>query len=230
MSKSGDKSIASHKMGAEEFIMMRLHSDRFHKNIPPHIAPSFDSKSRYQVALLAQACESISFDSNETGQCDELHLWLQLASLEESEAVKGAELMLPSMRWYQLASASSNATSRGYLKTFGFSPMNLEKIYLHEHGGAIAFPDGGMIEWSTTGHGKSLPRVGVNHVVYTTKDGPNAVGHRIAALLSDTVMEQSGRVSIQTKSLEPFLFEGEMFAAAVNRMSKLEADVIWQQH
>ena len=138
--------------------------------------------------------------------------------------------MLPSMHWYQLASASSNATSRGYLQTVGFSPLNLEKIHFHEHGGSILFPDGGRIEWSTTGHGKRLPRVGVNHVVYTTKDGPDVVGHRIAALLSDTVMEQPGRVSIQTKSLEPFLIEGERFAAAVNRMTKLEADVIWQQH
>ena len=70
----------------------------------------------------------------------------------------------------------------------------------------------------------------MNHILFVTADEPEAVGHRIAALVSDTVMEQPARIHIQTAALDPFLLEGEKLTAAVHRMSKLEADVVWQLH
>lgn len=217
-------------MGAEDFIMMRLPSDRFRSSIPSHYTPPVDGKSQFQAVLLAQVCASNSFDSDETGQADELHLWLQVTSSNAGALVKGADIMLPTFHWFALSSATSNAAARSYLQSFGFSPMNLNKIALREHGGSLSFSNGGRIEWTIVGPGKRLPRVGVNHVLFVTADEPGADGHRIAALVSDTEMEQPGRIHIQTAALEPFLLEGERFAAVVYRMSKLEADVVWRQH
>jgi len=230
MSKLLDMTVATRKVGAEDIIMMRLPADRFRNSIPSHYDPPVDDKSRYQVALLAQSCEGNSFDNDETGRTDELHFWLRVASSNPGPHVKGADIMLPSMHWFALASATSNAEAGSYLESFGFSPLNLEKIDLHGHGGSLTFPGGSRIEWTIAGPGKGFPRVGVKHVIFVAADGPDAAGHRVTALVSDTVMEQPGKVHIQTAALEPFLFEGERFAAAVHRMSKLEADVVWRRH
>lgn len=225
-----DMTVVTRKVGAEDIIMMRLPADRFRNCIPSHLNPPVDDKSRYQVALLAQSCERNSFDKNETGRTDELHFWLQVASSSPGPLVKGADIMLPSMHWFAVASATSNPDAGSYLKSFGFSPLKLEKIALRSYGGSLAFPGGSRINWTIAGPGKGLPRVGVRHVIFVAADGPDAVGHRVTALVSDTVMEQLGKAHIQTAALEPFLFEGERFATAVHRMSKLEADVVWQRH
>lgn len=225
-----DMTVAARKVGAEDIIMMRLPADRFRNRIPSHYHPSVDDKSRYQVALLAQSCEGNSFDKNETGRTDELHFWLRVASSNPGPHVKGADIMLPSMHWFALASATSNADAGSYLESFGFSPLNLERIDLRAHGGSLAFPGGSRIEWTIAGPGRGLPRVGVRHVIFVAADGPGAAGHRVTALLSDTVMEQLGKVHIQTAALEPFLFKGERFPAVVHRMSRLEADVFWRRH
>jgi hypothetical protein len=225
-----DMAAATRKVGAEDIIMMRLPSDRFRNCIPSHYEPPVDDKSRYQVALLTQSCERNSFDNDETGRTDDLHFWLRVASSNPGPHVKGADIMLPSMHWLALASATSNADAGRYLESFGFNPLNLEKIDLQGHGGSLAFPDGSRIVWTIAGPGKGLPRVGVRHVIFVAADGPDAAGHRITALVSDTVMEQPGKVYIQTAALEPFLFEGERLPAAVHRMPKLEAGVVWGRH
>ena len=188
MSKVPDKTTTTRKVGMEDIIIMHLASNRFRNNIPLHYAPPADEKSRYQVALLAQSCESNSFDDCETGRADELHFWLQVASSNEVASVKGADIMLPSIHWYALAAATNNTKAQSYLQSFGFNPMTLEKVNLRKRGGLLTFPDGGRIEWSITDPGKGLRRVGVNHVIFVTEDGPGAIGHRIAALLSDTMM------------------------------------------
>jgi hypothetical protein len=230
MSIVPDNTVATRKVGAEDIIMMSLPTDRFRGIIPPHYAPPVNDTSLYQVALIAQACKSNSFDNYETGRTDEVHFWLQVASSNAGMHVKGADIMLPSMQWFALACASRNVMARNYLKKLGFSPKSLQNIYLKKHGGSLSFPDGGLINWTFTGPGKALPHVGVNHVIFVAEDKPNAIGHRVAALLSDTVMQQPGSIHIQTAALEPFLLEGERIAAVVHRMSKLEARVVWQQH
>lgn len=229
MSKLLDKSISSCKVGSEDIIMMRLPSERFSKIVPSHYAPLADDKLRYQVALLAQDCDGISFDKDEIGPTYELHLWLQISVSNPGAPLKGADIMLPSVHWFSLASATSNDTARSYLKSFGLSPLPLEKIDLTENGGLLAFPDGGHIDWSTFGSGKALPRVGVNHVIFVAADGPNATGHRVTALLSDAVMEQRGKVHIQTAIFEPLLLEGEKLSTVIHRMHQLEADIIWKR-
>ncbi len=230
MSAVPDKTMATRKVGAEDIIMINLPANRFRNSIPAHYDPQTDKKSRYQVALLAQACEGYSFDNYEAGRTDELHFWLRVASSNPGAPVKGAEIMLPSMHWLALASATSNATARSYLQSFGFSPLDLEKINLRRHGGSLAFMDGRRIEWTITGPGKGVARVGVKHVIFVATDGPDAAGHRVAALLTDTVMEQPGKIRIQTAALEPFLLRGESFPAAIHRVPKLEADVVWRRH
>lgn len=209
--------------------MMRLPSERFRNIVPAHYDPPVDDKLRYQVALLAQDCDSILFNRDETGPTYELHLWLQMATSSPGRHLKGADIMLPSVRWLALASATSNDTARAYLQSFGFSPLHLEKIELAGNGGSITFPDGGRIEWTTAAPGKAFPRVGVNHVIFGAADGPNAAGHRVTAWLSDAIMEQPGRVRINTAIFEPLLLEGEGLSTFIHRMHKLEADIVWRQ-
>jgi hypothetical protein len=221
--------VRSRKVGSEEIIMLNLPAGRFRGRIPAHHHLQAEGKSRYRVALLAQACESYSFDREEIGRADEFHFWIRIASTEPGTRLKGADVMLPGMNWFALSSAASNAAARGYLRSFGFNPLGLEKVALRGRGGVLDFSEGGRITWTIMREGKESDRVGVNHVIFTAKDGPGAAGHRVAALLNGAVMEQLGRVHIQTNALEPFLFRGERFAAAVNRVAKLEADILWQR-
>jgi hypothetical protein len=218
------------KVGAEDIIMMHFPTDRFRKIIPSHYHPPVVDKLGFQIALLAQNCEINSFNNDETGPNDELHLWLQVGSSNPGALMKDADRMMPSMHWFALLSATSNNTARSYLQSFGFTPLNLEKIELQEHSGSLVFKDEGLIEWTIIGPGKELPRVGVNHVIFVAADGPDAVGHSVAALVSNTVMGQPGIINIQTAALEPFLLKGERFSTVIHRMPKLEANVTWQKH
>lgn len=230
MIESTGKLVASRKIGSEDIIMLNIPSDRFRGGIPSHYNLQADSKSRYRVALLAQACESYSFDNDEVGWTDEFHFWIWIASSNNGTLIKGADIMLPSMDWLALTSATSNAAARNYLRSFGFSPLGLEKVDLRGHGGSLAFSDGGRITWTIVGAGKEPNRVGVNHVIFVAKDEPGAAGHRVAALLNRAEMERLGRIHIQTDALQPFLFRGERFPAVINRVPKLEADIFWQRH
>ena len=67
MRKLPDNSMSSRKVGSEDIIMMRLPSERFRKIVPSHYDPPVYDKLRYQVALLAQDCDSILFNKDETG-------------------------------------------------------------------------------------------------------------------------------------------------------------------
>lgn len=221
--------VKNQKVGAEDIIMMQLPADRFHNSVPSHFNPPVDNKSRCQVALLAQSCEGNSFDNDQAGRTFDLHFWLQVASSDPGMKVEGAEMMLPSVSWLSLVSATSNGDAKKYLESFGLKPLYLGKINLLESGGNLVFPDEGRIEWAVTGPGKGFPSIGVNHVVFVKTDGPDAAGHRIAALVSDVLMEQQGEVIIQTAALEPFLLRGERFPVKIHRMSKLEAGVVWQK-
>lgn len=229
MRKLSDNSISSRKVGTEDIMILRLPTERFHKIVPSRYDPMVDDKSRYQVALIAQDCDSVLINKDETGPTNELHLWLQVGVSNPSTHLKNAGLMLPSVHWFSLASATSNITARRYLQSFGFSPKYLEKIEWAENGGSLAFPDRGHIEWTTVGPGKALPRVGVHHIIFVAAGEPNAVGHRVTALLSDAIMEQPGRVHIQTAIFEPFLLEGEELSTVIHRMHRLEADIVWRQ-
>lgn len=229
MSKVSDKVTLSRKVGAEDILMMRIPASRV-RNILSHHAPPLDEKSRCYVALLAQVCRSNSFDGHETGQTDELHFWLKIRSSETGASVRGADMMLPSTFWFSLASATSNIAARDHLQSFGFRLLGLEKINLQDHGGSLVFPDGGQIDWVISGTGRKLPHAGINHTVFVKADEPGATGHHIAALLFEPAMDQPGKVRIQTDVLEPFLFKGERFAAAIHRISRLEADIVWQKY
>jgi hypothetical protein len=230
MHASSDELVASRKIGSEDIIMLNIPIDRFRGRIPAHYNLQADSKSRYRVALLAQVCESYSFDNDQVGWTDEFHFWIWIASSNPGTLLKGADIMLPSMDWFALTSGTSNAAARNYLRSFGFSPLGLQKISLRENGGSLAFSDGGRVTWTIVGAGKEPNRVGVNHVIFVAKDEPDAPGHRVAARLNKAVMERFSRVHIQTDALQPLLFRGERFPAVVNRVPKLEADILWRRH
>lgn len=230
MTRVPDKTVTSRKTGAENIIMINVPADRFRHRIPSRYDPPVDHRSRYRIALLAQACEGYSFDYTEAGPACEFHFWFWVASSNVCTPVKGADILLASMNWWSLASATNNGTVRKYLQSFGFRPLNLEKIDLQKQGGLLSFPDGGRIDWTVVRAGKEPAAVGVNHAFFTATDGPGASGHRVTALLTDAVMEQPGKIHIQTTALEPFLLKGERFPAAIHQVPRLEADVIWQQY
>jgi len=217
----------SRKAGAEDVILMRLPADRFHNHIPPHYSPPLDKRSRYQVALVIQSCKRNSFDNHEAGNSDEFHFWLRTASAGSGEIESAHALILSSQHWLSLVSASGNSMARSYLQSFGFSPLILEEVQLQANGGSVLFQDRGRIDWTVTGHGRGFQRVGVEHVLNVEADSPDSAGHRIYASISDPIMDQPGRVYIQTDACEPFLYRGEGFAGIVHRMSGLKANIDW---
>jgi len=219
--------IPSRKAGAEDVILIRLHADRFLNHIPPHHVPPLDKRSRYQVALVNQSCKRNSFDRHEAGYSDEFHFWLRTASSDSGEAESGDTLALPSQHWLSLASASGNPVAGKYLQLFGFRPSVLDEVVLQTNGGAVLFQEGGRIDWTINGPGRKFWQLDVEHVLNTEADGPDSAGHHICASISDPVMDQPGRVYIQTDACEPFLHKGERFAAVVHRMSGLEANINW---
>ena len=211
----------------EDVILMRLPADRFHNHIPPHYFPPEDKRDRYQVALVIQSCKLNSFDNHEAGYSDEFHFWLRTASTESVESENEKILILPSQHWLSLASGSANSMARSYLQSFGFRPSILEKVELQTNGGALIFQNCGRIDWTISGRGRRFKQVGVEHVLNVETDRPDTAGHRIEASISDPVMDQPGRVYIQTDACEPYLHRGECFAAVVHRMSGLEANIKW---
>jgi hypothetical protein len=174
-----------------------------------------------------QLCKHNSFDNHEAGYSDEFHFWLRTASTESGEGGHGDTQILPSQRWLSLVSASGNSMARSYLQSFGFRPSILEEIELHSNGGAVIFQNRGRIDWTINGHGRGFKRVGAEHILNVEADRPDTAGHRIYASISDPVMDQPGRIYIQTHACEPFLQKGERFAAVVHRMSGLEANIDW---
>jgi len=230
MNQVPDHMTRSRKAGMEDIILMRLPADRFYHHLPLHYAPPVDKRSRVQVALVVQSCERNSYDSHETGLSGEFHFWLKTASTGPGETANGRSIILPTQQWFSLGSASGNPEAIDYLQTFGFSPLILDKVDLLEKGGAVSFRDRGEIQWTIIGGGKEFERVGVDHVLKVGSDGPETVGHQIAASVSNPVMDQPGRVHIRTSACEPFLYMGEKFAAIVHRMTMLEANIEWQLH
>jgi len=219
----------SRKAGAEDVILLRLPSDRFLNHIPRHYMPPVDQRSRYQIALVIQSCKRNSFDMHEAGCSDEFHFWLRTAPADAGEFERGHTLILPSQNWLSLASASGNPVAGNYLQSFGFRPSVLNEVELQTDGGAVLFQDRGRIDWTIHGPGKGFRRVDVEHVLNTEADQPDSAGHRIHASISDPVMDQPGRVYIQTDACEPFLHRGERFAAVIHRMSGLEATIEWRK-
>ncbi|MGW8316227.1 MAG: hypothetical protein ACWGNV_11545 [Bacteroidales bacterium] len=211
----------------EDVILMRLPADRFLHHIAPHYVPPLDKRSRYQVAMVIQSCKRNSFDTYEAGRTDEFHFWLRTASTDSVESESGHALILPSQHWLSLISASGNSMTRSYLQSFGFRPSILDEVKLQTNGGAVIFQNRGRIDWTINGHGRRFKRVGVDHILNVEADRPDTAGHRIYASISDPVMDQPGRIHIQTDSCEPFLHRGERFAAVVHRMSGLEANIDW---
>jgi hypothetical protein len=222
-----DHMTRSRKAGAEDVILMRLPADRFINHTPPHYHPPLDKRFRYQVAFVIQSCKRNSFDEQEAGYSDEFHFWLRIASTDSGEIESGHALMLPSQNWLSLASASGNPMVRSYLQSFGFRPSILEEVDLQGNGGSVIFKDQGRIDWTISGRGRGFKRVGVQHVLNVETDRPDTAGHRIDASISDPLMDQHGRVYIQTDACEPYLHREECFAAVVHRMSGLEANIKW---
>ena len=220
--------IPSRKAGAEDVILMRLPAGRFLEHIPPHYLPPVDKRSRYQVTLVIQSCLRTSFDGHETGRSDEFHFWLRTAHPDTGETASGQTLILPAQHWLSLVSASGNPVAGNYLQSFGFRPSVLEEVELRSNGGSVVFQDRGRIDWTIHGQGRGFRRVDVDHVLNVETDGPDSEGHHIYASVSDPVMDQPGRVYIQTDACEPFLHKGERFAAVVHRMSALEANIDWR--
>ncbi len=227
MDISENRVVSSHKTGAENIIMMRLPTDRF-QTITSFYDPPTDKKSRFTVALLAQSCNRVIFDNDNTGPGYEVHLWLQLASIDEKNPIQDADLKLPTTQWLSLACAAENPSVQHYMQSFGIQTQNLKKIILQEQGGSILFPDNGSIDWKISGSGKKLHKVDVKHVLFNTDAKPGSTGHHIKAILTDAVMEQYGKVHIQTAAFEPFLIKGEKITAFIHRTGKLEADILWQ--
>jgi len=226
-----DHMTRSRKAGAEDVILMRLPAERFLNHIPPHHIPPVDKRSRYQVALVIQSCQRNSFNSHEAGHSDEFHLWLRTSPAgpgESSESGSGRTLVLPCQHWLSLVSASGNPVARGYLQSFGFRPSVLEEVQLQMNGGSAVFQDRGRIEWTIHGQGRGFRRADVEHILNTEADEPDSAGHQIHAIITDPVMDQPGRVYIQTDACEPFLHRGERFAAVIHRMSGLEANILWR--
>lgn len=219
--------IRSHKTGVEDVLLMRLPAERFFHHIPPHYLPPLDKRSRYQLAMVIQSCKCNSFDNHEAGHTDEFHFWLRTASTDSGQSERGNTLILPSQHWLSLASASGNSLARSYLLSFGFRPSILEKVDLQLNGGVVIFQDRGRIDWSINGQGRVFKQASIDHILNLGVDRPDSTGHRIYASISDPVMDQPGRVHIQTDACEPFLHRGEHFAAVVHRMSALEADINW---
>jgi hypothetical protein len=221
--------IRSRKVGGEDVILMRLPAERFCNHIPPHYLPPVDKKSRYQVALVVQSCLRSSFDSHELGQSDEFHFWLRTEPFVPDKTKYTASIRLPVQFWFSLATASDNPVTRENLRSFGFCPSNLVKVELEKKGGTAIIQDRGQIDWTINGKGKVYNRVDLEHIINLEADSPDSTGHHIYASISNPVMDQPGRIHIQTTAFEPFLHKEELIAAVVHRMSRLEADIVWRK-
>jgi hypothetical protein len=175
-----------------------------------------------------QSCISNSFDGLETGPASEFHFWLRTEANAPDKIEDEDTFKLPDQYWYSLTSAAGNPRAREYLQSFGFNPYNLQNVEFHKKGGVVIFQNRGKIEWTINGHGRGFRQLDVNHVLSVEASGPDSAGHHIDASISDPMMDQPGRVYIQTHACEPFLHKGEGFAAVIHRMSGLEANIDWR--
>ncbi len=226
MNSKVENRVKNRKLGAEDILMIRVPSERFRMHIPENFYPLTDGKSRYRIAMIAQSCSNNSFDGEEAGPTDDFHFWLQVESSNSLKSAQGGNNLMPEMKWIAVSSATSNAEAYDHLKTFGFSPLALEKSSLKESGGSLAFSDGGSIDWSITGGGRKREGIEVYHTLLIPL-AAKLIVHRISALLSDAVIGQLGKVKINTSGLKPYLRKGERFAASINRVTALEADAVW---
>jgi hypothetical protein len=177
--------------------------------------------------LLAQDCTRCSFADREAGSTQELHLWLQVGTSPDDDRLDGVDLMLPSMQWVALSVATTNPEAETQLRTFGFNPIPLAGVDLRSRGGSVRFPDNERIDWTFAETGRGPARVGVRHSIVMPEDGPDVPGHRVVALVSDSVLGQTGELHVHTAALCPFLVPGETLPAVVHRMPKLQANVLW---
>ena len=229
MSHSNWESVKSLKIGSENAIVVQLPAARFEGKLLPHHKPLVDEQDRCRVMLLAQDCTRCSFADSEAGPTQELHLWLQLGSSTEDPPIENAELMLPSKQWLALLAATDNREVAKKLRSFGFDPLPLTSVALRASGGSVVLQDGSRLEWGVSGPGRGPVTIGVHHAMFMPGDELDAAQHRVAALISDAVMEQPGELRVSGSALEPFFQPGERLAALVHRMPELAADVVWRR-
>jgi len=222
--------VRSRKLGSEDIIMASIPAERLQGSGVGPNGPHFSTRNRLRVALLAQMCESYSFDHEQVGRTDECHLWLWVASEEPISPISGADTMLPSTSWLSLFSAADNERVRERLRSFGFRPGDLEAADLHGERGMLVFADKGTVTWTFTGAEEDSRATGVNHLISMAGDLPGVPGHQVSALLRDAMMVRPGKLNVHTDALEPFLHAGERLPVVVNRVRRLEARITWQRH
>jgi hypothetical protein len=221
--------VRSRKVGSENAVVVQLPSQRFMGVVPPHHRPPADEQDCHTVMLLAQDCSRCSFGDSEAGPTRELHLWLLVGSSTDAPPIENADTMLPSKDWLALRAATDNSQVEANLRSFGFDPLGLASVELRSSGGSVALQDDARLEWTIAGPGRGPARLGVHHTMFMPDDGPDAAGHRVAALISDAVMAHPAELHVHGSALEPFLLPGERLPALVHRMPKLEADVVWRR-
>jgi hypothetical protein len=229
MTLPSEDAVRSQKLGSENAIVVQLPSERFVSSTPPHHRPLVDDQDRCTVMLLAQDCRRCSFGGSEAGPTHELHVWLLVGSSKDAPPIENADSMLPSKDWLALVAATDNPQVETNLRSFGFDPLRLASVALHSSGGSVELQDHARLEWTIAGPGSGPARLGVHHTMFMPDDGPDAAGHRVAALISDAVMAHPAELQVHGSSLEPFLLSGERLPALVHRMPKLEADVVWHR-
>lgn len=229
MRPGSDDAVRSSKLGSEHAIVAQLPAERFRGKIPPHHSPPRDDQDRYRVMLLAQHCTRCSFGDDEAGPAQELHVWLQVRPSTEAPPIENADLMLPSNHWLALLAATDNPVVEENLRSFGFDPLRLASVDLQPTGGSLELQDGGRIDWTIGGPGRGPVTVGVHHAMVMPDDGLDAVGHQVAALVSDAVLAHPGELHVCGSSLAPYLLPGERLPALVHRLPGLEADVVWRR-
>lgn len=229
MSPGSKDAVRSVKLGSENGIVAQLPTERFRGRVPPHHRPPVDDHDRYRVMLLVQDCTRCSFGDDEAGPTHELHVWLLAGSSIEAPPIENADVMLPSNRWLALLAATDNPVVEASLRSFGFDPLRLASVDLLPGGGSLELRDGDRLEWTIAGPGRGPATIGVHHAMFMPEDGPDAVGHHVAALVSDAVLAHPGELRVHGSSLEPYLLPGEQLPVLVHRLPRLEADVVWRR-
>jgi len=229
MTTAPDDAVRTRKVGSEDVVVTRIPASRFRDTVPPHLDPPLDDGDVMLLALLAQSVDSYVFDGEDAGATSELHVWLRAAPPEAGAPIEGADVMLGSMRWLSIASATSNPAARERLESFGFSPAPLQAVRLQDAGGAVEFLDGGSVQWSFGGLGKGPVRAGVYHEMLMPAAGSQAPGHRVSAVVTNAHLERPASLLVRTTALEPYLRAGESLSAHVHRMPHLDADVVFHR-
>ena len=221
--------VESRKIGSENAIVVRLPTRRFDGKISSDHTPLVDERDCYRIMLLAQNCTRCSFGDEEAGSTKELHMWLQVGSSTGGPRIENADLMLPSKSWLAMLAATNNPVVAKNFRSFGFDPILLVNIELHESGGSVVLQDDSRLEWTISGSGRGPATAGVHHALIMPDDRPNVAEHHVGALITDAVMEQPGELQVYGSALEPFLLAGERLTVLVHSMPKLVADIVWQR-